>query len=132
MLTSKEEKSQELSQALIKTSKIQDIPMAKTNVKAHVIPSSHSNAAVIASSNIVGSDGSTCSRESASRSQNTLTLKKLSQMVYRMILNLLGNDHDYAGVIWRGGDKWSNVGTKLLSAIKSAQNHVLNLHLMNY
>ena len=110
MLTSKErEKSRELSQALNqnRSKVIQDIPMAKTNVKAHVIPSSSSNAAVIASSNIVGSDGSKRrSRESASRSQNTIDIEKnYRKWSTEYDSKSSGNDHDYAELYGEEGDK---------------------------
>ena len=80
MLTSKErKKSRELSQALNQNTNkvIQDIPMPRTKVKAHVAPVASSDARVIASSNIVGNDGSKRRpRESASRKQNTIDLEK--------------------------------------------------------
>ena len=76
MLTSSErQKSRELSQALNQKSgkTIQDIKPAKTKSRLHTTPPISSDTVIISASNITGSDSSKRrSRESASRTQNTI------------------------------------------------------------
>ncbi len=110
MLTSKErEKSRELSQALNqnRSKVIQEIPMTKTNVKTHLAPSVSSDATVIASSDIAGNDGSKRrSRESASRTQNTIDIEKnYRKWSTEYDSKPSRNDYDYAELYGEEGDK---------------------------